>query len=178
MIKFSIWLISSMWYFQPGQAFGGRGKRWKKWVKEKEKEKKRNFILSWGCFHYCGESMINFWSLCGEDTQTKWHKSTLEDLNALTKKKVSWTLGSTALCQSVHPDLDPSPFLFQWRIGYGQIASYSQRQYDSFIAVAWATCCLWLGNRLRTYRKVCTKKCFQIFILLKQRLLNTDWLVF
>lgn len=153
-----------MWYSQPGQVFWGRGKRWKKWGKKKLKS---NFMLTRGCFHDCGGSMINFWSLCGEGTQTKWHKSTLEDLNAFAKKKVSWTLGSTALCQSIHPDLGPAPFLFWWRIGYGQIASYSRRRYDSFIAVAWATCCLWLGNRLWTYRKVCTKKCFQILVLLK-----------
>lgn len=139
---------------------------------EGDKKKKSRFMLTLGCFHDCGRSMINFWSLCGQGgTQTKWHKSTLEDLNAFAKKKVSWTLGSTALHQSSNPDLEPAPFLFQWSIGYGQIASHSQRRYDSFIAVAWATYCLWLGNRLWTYRKVCTKKCLQIFVLLKQRLL-------
>lgn len=122
-------------------------------------------------FPWFGGSMINFWSLCGEGTQTKWHKSTLGDLNAFAKKKMSWTLGSTALCQSINPDLEPAPFLFQWTIGYGQIASYCQRRCDSFIAVAWATCCLRLENKLWTYRKVCTKKCFQIYVLLKQRLL-------
>lgn len=109
-----------MWYSQPGQVFWGRGKRWKKWGK---KNLKSNFMLTRGCFHDCGGSMINFWSLCGEGTQTKWHKSTLEDLNAFAKKKVSWTLGSTALCQSIHPDLGPAPFLFWWHIGYGQMLS-------------------------------------------------------